>query len=124
MASKIKFWKDGAVCLDEEALGKVLRVAYDRCLDWTEFICVTEGVKKHEKIEAYGFEKTYDSALKKLKQELETEEKERRPIKGGPTAFAARASAALLEKDGPKRGIYTKVTTTIALNECKTRGPE
>ncbi|EYC34973.1 hypothetical protein Y032_1220g3764 [Ancylostoma ceylanicum] len=124
MASKIKFWKDGAMCLDEEALGKVLRVAYDRCLDWTEFICVTEGIKKHEKIDAYGFEKTYDSALKKLKSELQTEEKERRPIKEGPTAFAAPASAALLEKDGPRRGISTKVTTTFkqlreALNEWK-----
>ncbi|EYC27464.1 hypothetical protein Y032_0009g745 [Ancylostoma ceylanicum] len=122
-ASKIKFWKDGAMCLDEEALGKVLRVAYDRCLDWTEFICVTEGIKKHEKIDAYGFEKTYDSALKKLKSELQTEEKERRPIKEGPTAFAAPASAALLEKDGPRRGISTKVTTTFKqLRELSTSG--
>lgn len=41
-AMKIKFWKDGAVCLDEEALQRVLRMAYERCLDWTEFICFTQ----------------------------------------------------------------------------------
>ncbi|EYB82632.1 hypothetical protein Y032_0355g3334 [Ancylostoma ceylanicum] len=97
-------------------------MAYGRCLNWTEFICITEGIKKHGKIDAYGFEKTYDSALKKLKRELQTEEKERRPIKEGPTAFAAPASAAVLEKDNPRRWISTKVTTTFkqlreALNE-------
>nr|CDJ90476.1 unnamed protein product [Haemonchus contortus] len=57
MASKIKFRKDGAVCLDEEALQIVLRVAYSKCLDWTEFICMTDGIRKHEKIESFGFEK-------------------------------------------------------------------
>uniref|UniRef100_A0A7I4Z3W9 Integrase catalytic domain-containing protein n=1 Tax=Haemonchus contortus TaxID=6289 RepID=A0A7I4Z3W9_HAECO len=113
MASKIKFWKDGAVCLDEEALQIVLRVAYSKCLDWTEFICMTDGIRKHEKIESFGFEKTYDSALKKLKKELEEEEKKKRQIKQGPTAFAAPASAALLEKDGPKRGITTRVATSF-----------
>ncbi|VDP04790.1 unnamed protein product [Heligmosomoides polygyrus] len=76
MTSKINFWKDGAVCLDKEALQKVLRLA---------------------------FKLTYDSALKKLKQELAEEENEKRPIKEGPTAFAAPASATLLEKDGHKR---------------------
>uniref|UniRef100_A0A7I4YYI0 CCHC-type domain-containing protein n=1 Tax=Haemonchus contortus TaxID=6289 RepID=A0A7I4YYI0_HAECO len=46
----------------------------------------------------------YDSTLKKLKNDLEEEEKKKKQIKQGPTAFAASASAALLEKDGPKRG--------------------
>ncbi|VDL80562.1 unnamed protein product [Nippostrongylus brasiliensis] len=113
MTSKIKFWRGGAVCLDEEALQKVLRLAYEKCLDWTEFVCVTEGIRKHEKIDAYGFERTYDAALKKLKKELAAEEKAKRPIKEGPTAFAAPASAALLEKDGPGRGISTRVATSF-----------
>ncbi|KIH66737.1 hypothetical protein ANCDUO_02935 [Ancylostoma duodenale] len=52
--------------------------------------------------------------VKKLKQELETEGKELRATKEGPTAFAAPASVGLLEKDGSKRGICTKVTTTCA----------
>nr|CDJ81955.1 unnamed protein product [Haemonchus contortus] len=81
--------------------------------DWTEFICITDGIRKHEKIESFGFEKTYDSVPKKLKKELEEEEKKKRQIKQGPTAFAAPASAALLEKDGPKRGITTRVATSF-----------
>lgn len=108
-ASKIKFWKDGAVCLDEEALKKVLRLAYEKCLEWTEFICVTEEIKKHEKIDDFGFEATYDAALKGLKKELEEEEKAKRAIREGPTAFAAPPCAALLEKDGPQRGVATRV---------------
>uniref|UniRef100_A0A7I4Z234 RNA-directed DNA polymerase n=1 Tax=Haemonchus contortus TaxID=6289 RepID=A0A7I4Z234_HAECO len=103
MAAKIKFWKGGTNCLDEEALQKVIRLAYDKCMDWTEFVRVTEGIKQHEKIEDYGFEKTYDATLKKVKKEIEEEERGKRPIKEGSTAFAAPASAALLEKGGPKR---------------------
>nr|CDJ87441.1 unnamed protein product [Haemonchus contortus] len=113
MASKIKFRRDGAVCLDEEALQIVLRVAYSKCLDWTEFICMMDGNGKHEKIESFRFEKTYDSALKKVKKELEEEEKKKRQIKQGPTAFAAPASGALLETDGPKRGITMRVATSF-----------
>lgn len=80
--------------------------------------------EEHEKNEAFGFEKTYDSALKKLKQQLEAEKKEWTPINKGPTAFAAPASVALLEKDRTRRGIYTKVMTTFkqlpeALNKWK-----
>ncbi|VDP23128.1 unnamed protein product [Heligmosomoides polygyrus] len=108
-ASKIKFWKYGAVCLDEEALKKLLRLAYEKCLEWTEFICVTEEIKKHEKIDDFGFEATYDAALKGLKKELEEEEKAKRAIREGPTAFAAPPCAALLEKDGPQRGVATRV---------------
>ncbi|VDO97997.1 unnamed protein product [Heligmosomoides polygyrus] len=112
-ASKIKFWKEGAVCLDEEALVSVLRLADDKCVDWTEFVCVTDGIKKHERTDDYGFETTYDSALKKLKRSLGKEEKAKKPIKDGPTGFAAPARGALLEKDGVKRGIATRVATTF-----------
>nr|CDJ89284.1 unnamed protein product [Haemonchus contortus] len=113
MAARIKFWKDGTICLDEEALQKVIRLTYDKCMDWTEFVCVTEGIKHHEKIEDHGFEKAYDAALQKVKKEIEEEERAKRPIKEGSTAFAAPASAALLDKDGPKRGISTRVGPTF-----------
>nr|CDJ85151.1 unnamed protein product [Haemonchus contortus] len=93
MDTKIKFWKGGAVRLDKEALQIVLRVAHSKCLDWTEFICMTDGIRKHEKIESFGSEETYDSALKKLKKELDEEEKKKRQIKQGPSALAALASA-------------------------------
>ncbi|VDP07470.1 unnamed protein product [Heligmosomoides polygyrus] len=112
VASKIKFWKEGAVCLDEEALVSVLRIAYDKCVDWTEFVCATDGIKKHERIDGYGFETTYDSALKKLKISLEEEVKAKRPIKDGPTGFAAPACGVFLE-DGLRRGIATRVATTF-----------
>ena len=62
---------------------------------------MTESISKHEKIDSFGFEKTYDTALRKLKKELEEEEKGKRQMKDGPTALAAPASAALLEKDRP-----------------------
>ncbi|VDO52015.1 unnamed protein product [Heligmosomoides polygyrus] len=58
------------MCLDEEALQKVLRLAYDKYLDWIEFVCMTEGNRKHEKIDAFSFELTY-----KLKKELAEEQK-------------------------------------------------
>ncbi|KAL6726279.1 hypothetical protein Aduo_008267 [Ancylostoma duodenale] len=53
-----------------------------------------------EKMGAYKFEKKHDSALKRQEIELQAAENERRPIKGEPTA-----SAALLKKDGPRRGM-------------------
>ncbi|VDO96131.1 unnamed protein product [Heligmosomoides polygyrus] len=61
MRSKIKFSKDGAMCLDEEALQKVLRLAHDKYLDWIEFVRMTEGNRKHEKIDAFSFELTYNA---------------------------------------------------------------
>ncbi|WKX89505.1 hypothetical protein Q1695_008845 [Nippostrongylus brasiliensis] len=89
-------WKDGAVCLDEEAVRKVLRLAYDRCLDRTKFICVIEEIRSHERIEDFGFDTTYDSALKALK-----------------VYFAGPPSAALLAKDGLQIGISTRVAANF-----------
>ncbi|CAJ0598316.1 unnamed protein product [Cylicocyclus nassatus] len=45
--------------------------------------------------------------------ELEGEEQGHGPVKEGGTSFAAPASALLLERDGPKRGILTRVATTF-----------
>ncbi|VDP51838.1 unnamed protein product, partial [Heligmosomoides polygyrus] len=106
-AQKIKAWKEGLVCLDGEALRKVLRLAYQKCMDWTEFVMITDGIRRHEKIDDYRFEETYDDALKKLKLELEEQERKQRPQKEGPTAFAASENALLLERDGSRRGILT-----------------
>ncbi|CAJ0606662.1 unnamed protein product [Cylicocyclus nassatus] len=111
--SKIKFWKDGAVCMDPDGLRKLLRVAYKRCIDWTEFICENEGIRRHERIDNYEFDRIYDAAFRRAKMELEGEEQGHGPVKEGGTAFAAPASALLLERDGPKRGILTRVATTF-----------
>uniref|UniRef100_A0A7I4Z2S9 ALOG domain-containing protein n=1 Tax=Haemonchus contortus TaxID=6289 RepID=A0A7I4Z2S9_HAECO len=79
---------------------------------WTGWsVCV----KRHEKIEDYGFvDKTYDAALKKVKKEIEEDERAMRPIGEESTAFAAPASAALLEKDCPKRGISTRIAPAFS----------
>ncbi|CAJ0595291.1 unnamed protein product [Cylicocyclus nassatus] len=108
MSEKIQFWKDGALLLEEDALQKLLKIAYDKCFDWTEFVCTTSGIRKHEKIDDFGFETTYDAALKKMKTVLQNEERDRRIIQDGPVAFAAPPYASLLEKDGPGIGILTK----------------
>ncbi|VDP21213.1 unnamed protein product [Heligmosomoides polygyrus] len=113
VASKIKFWKDGAVCLDQDALEAVLRVAYEKCVDWTEFLCATDKIRKHEKIDSFGFEEIYNVALQKFRKSLEGEGKPKRPILYGPTGFGAPSYAALLEKDGPRRGICTRVAATF-----------
>uniref|UniRef100_A0A7I4XXW5 MYND-type domain-containing protein n=1 Tax=Haemonchus contortus TaxID=6289 RepID=A0A7I4XXW5_HAECO len=112
-AEKIKAWKKGVICLDAEALQRVLRLAYDRCKDWTEFLYVTDGISKHERIDDYCFDRTYDEALKSLKRDLDEQEKNRRSKKQGPTAFAAPENALLLERDGSRRGIIAKVATSF-----------
>ncbi|VDK52496.1 unnamed protein product, partial [Cylicostephanus goldi] len=113
MSEKIQFWRDGAVLLEEEALQKLLKVAYENCFEWTEFVCMTSGIRKHEKINDFGFETIYDAALKKMKTDLQNEERDRRVIKDGPVAFAAPPYASLLEKDGPGIGILTKVVRSF-----------
>ncbi|VDO18786.1 unnamed protein product [Heligmosomoides polygyrus] len=78
-----------------------------------EFLCATDKIRKHEKIDSYGFEEIYNMALQKLRKSLESEGKPKRPIHDGPTGFAAPSCAALLEKDGPRRGICTRVAATF-----------
>ncbi|VDP12305.1 unnamed protein product [Heligmosomoides polygyrus] len=55
----------------------------------------------------------YFQTLQKLKESLEGEGKPKRPIQDGPTGFAAPACAALLEKDGRRRWICTRVAATF-----------
>ncbi|XGW34012.1 hypothetical protein V3C99_018064 [Haemonchus contortus] len=114
-AEKIKAWKKGVICLDAEALQRVLRLAYDRCKDWTEFLYVTDGISKHDRIDDYCFDRTYDEALKNLKRDLDEQEKNRRSKKQGPTAFAAPENALLLERVGSRRGIIAKFATSFEI---------
>ncbi|KIH55035.1 hypothetical protein ANCDUO_14816 [Ancylostoma duodenale] len=109
LATKIRFYRQGAICLDEAALTPVLRLAYERCTAWTEFVCENEGIKKHENVEKSVVEKMYDAALQALKEDLEEETKQARPEKDGPLGFAAPESASALENDGTKGGIHTAV---------------
>ncbi|KHJ81910.1 hypothetical protein OESDEN_18401, partial [Oesophagostomum dentatum] len=50
MAAKIRFYRQGAICLDEKALKPILKLGYEKCTAWTKFLCTTERIKEHEKI--------------------------------------------------------------------------
>ncbi|KIH55907.1 hypothetical protein ANCDUO_13923 [Ancylostoma duodenale] len=45
VAEKIKHYTAGVMSPDAKALVAVLRLAYDRCRDWTAFICSNAGIK-------------------------------------------------------------------------------
>ncbi|KIH63521.1 hypothetical protein ANCDUO_06178 [Ancylostoma duodenale] len=49
----------------------------------------------------------YNDALRALKQDLEEQTKQARPIRDGPVGFAAPEWAPTLERDGMKSGIHT-----------------
>ncbi|EYB96270.1 hypothetical protein Y032_0152g2897 [Ancylostoma ceylanicum] len=125
--TKIRFYRQGAICLDEGALKPVLRLAYERCASWTQFVCENEGINEHEKVEKFVVEKMYDAALQALKKDLDEEIKQTRPQKDGPLGFAAPEWASTLEKDGMKGGIHTVVVRSFKelrekLNEWRSYG--
>uniref|UniRef100_A0A7I5E7W1 Integrase catalytic domain-containing protein n=1 Tax=Haemonchus contortus TaxID=6289 RepID=A0A7I5E7W1_HAECO len=110
---KIAFFKQGVFSLDEEALRRILKLAYSLCTDWTEFICTTSSVAKHEVIEGNCIIDFYRGAFERLKMDLADESGATRKLRDGPAGFAAPESALLLETDGPKGGLTTKVVTLI-----------
>ena len=97
--SKIRYFRKGTVSLDEAAMKKVLKVAYQRCIAWTEFIASTSGIQKHQRVEGTAFVGMYDEALRDLKQDLDREDRRSRPQKEGPVGYATIESGRILEKD-------------------------
>ncbi|KHJ98166.1 hypothetical protein OESDEN_01855 [Oesophagostomum dentatum] len=127
LATKIRYYRQGAICLDEAALKPILKLAYEKCTAWTEFVCTTEKIKEHEKIEKFAVESMYEVAFQALKRELAEDEKANRLAKEGPTGFTAPEWAAVLEKDDIKGGVDTTVVRTFKdiwekLNERPTYG--
>ncbi|VDL72315.1 unnamed protein product [Nippostrongylus brasiliensis] len=114
VAQKIQYHKNGVVVLDAGALCSVLRLAYDTCTDWTEFLCTTKRIVTHPAIEENCVIDFYRVALEKLKQELKEESRAARQMKQGPVGFAGPETALLLERDGPRGGLITKVVTTYS----------
>ncbi|KHJ94799.1 hypothetical protein OESDEN_05268 [Oesophagostomum dentatum] len=53
LPTKIRLFRRGAVCLDEVALKPVLKLAYNRCTAWTEFICSRESIASHKEVEGF-----------------------------------------------------------------------
>ncbi|EYC23517.1 hypothetical protein Y032_0015g2695 [Ancylostoma ceylanicum] len=78
-AFKIRYFRNGTVPLDEAALKCVLKLAYERCIDWTEFMASTPALQKHPWIEETAFLGMYDEALRELKQEMDQEDRRNRP---------------------------------------------
>ncbi|KAK5975709.1 hypothetical protein GCK32_009172, partial [Trichostrongylus colubriformis] len=111
---KIRLFKDRAVSLDVEALTRVLKLAYSVCTDWTEFLCTTSTISKHEAIDGNCIIDFYKPAFSDLKKDLADDSRAAKKPKQGPTGFAAPETALLMEKDGPKGGLITKVVTSFS----------
>ncbi|VDL67206.1 unnamed protein product, partial [Nippostrongylus brasiliensis] len=105
--------REGAICLEDRALKEVLKMAYNKCIDWTDFISYTRRINQHAPIQSHYFEKSYNEALRIVWQELNDDEIRSRPQKQGPVGYIAGEGAAALEKDGQKGDIVTKVATSF-----------
>ncbi|VDP35703.1 unnamed protein product [Heligmosomoides polygyrus] len=127
VAQKIRLFKDRAVVLDAEALRRILKLAYSVCTEWTEFICTTGAIAKHEAIEDNCVLDFCQNAFEQVKEDLKKEARTARKPKEGPTGFAAPETAHLMEKDGPRCGLITKVVLSYGalkdvLKDWKTFG--
>ncbi|VDP46688.1 unnamed protein product [Heligmosomoides polygyrus] len=114
VAEKIRLNREKVVALDVVALKSILRVAYELCTDWTEFICTHATIEKHPTIENNCIRDFYKIAFEDLKEELKQQCRAARQRKLGPVGFAAPETAHLMEKDGPRGGLITKVSTTFS----------
>ncbi|VDO62575.1 unnamed protein product [Heligmosomoides polygyrus] len=70
LGEKIKLHREGATCYDASALKNVLKMAYDKCIDWTEFITNTQKIRQHGSIQGHHFESSYDEALRAVRDEV------------------------------------------------------
>ncbi|VDO87056.1 unnamed protein product [Heligmosomoides polygyrus] len=118
VARKIELYRERAVVLDVEALRRILKLAYSVCTEWTEFVLATNKIAKHEPVENNNVVEFYRAAFEQLKRDLEKDSRAARKEKQGPTGYAAPEAALLLERDGPRGGLITKVVTSYgALKE-------
>lgn len=113
LGEKIRLHREGAICLDGGALKDVLKMAYNKCIDWTDFISNTRSIAQHAPIQGRYFEESYNEALRAVRQELSDDEIKSRPQKEGPVGYLAGEGALALEKDGQKGDIVTKMATTF-----------
>ncbi|VDO99116.1 unnamed protein product, partial [Heligmosomoides polygyrus] len=113
LGEKIKLHREGATCYDASALKDVLKMAYDKCIDWTEFITNTQKIRQHGSIQGHHFESSYDEALRAVRDEVMQDAIRSRPQKEGPVGFMAGEGASALEKDGQRGDVLTKMVSSF-----------
>ncbi|EYB86338.1 hypothetical protein Y032_0281g1262 [Ancylostoma ceylanicum] len=113
VGEKIRMHREGAVCYDADSLKEVLKMAYQKCIDWTDFIANTKKIVKHAPVEGHYFDSSYDEALRMVRNELDEEAARNRPQKTGPVGFMAGEGALALERDGQRGDILVKMATTF-----------
>lgn len=113
LGEKIKLHREGAACYEASALKNVLKMAFDKCIDWTDFITNTRRIRQHGSIQGHHFESSYDEALQTVRKELTEDAIRSRPQKKGPIGFMAGEGALPLEKDGQGGDVVTKMVTTF-----------
>ncbi|CAJ0605035.1 unnamed protein product [Cylicocyclus nassatus] len=96
------------------ALKAVLKLAYDTCIDWTDFLCNTDAITKHAKIEGHSIERSYNEALQAFRREIEGQATKELPTKSGPVGYATFEGGSPMERDGTRGRVATKVATTFA----------
>ncbi|VDP02071.1 unnamed protein product [Heligmosomoides polygyrus] len=82
---------------------------------------------KHEAVEDNCVLDFYQKAFEQVKEDLKKEARTARKPKEGPTGFAAPETAQLMEKDGPRCGLITKLVLSCealkdVLKDWKTFG--